>query len=129
MLMILFSWRRAITILTNNSKSSKKFYSKRSMTININKIKVMIMKFENINHYIFIYDNSSYKNFLHTNIWQSISIIYSIGIMSLKKGKMEVGKLTMGLKIVVSRYIFRIGIKIMSSFTLTTLIILYGCEV
>ena len=41
------------------------------------------------------------RKFLHINIWELASLIISVQILALRKGYMEVEKLTIRLKIIV----------------------------
>jgi hypothetical protein len=62
---------------------------------------------------------------LHTNILELIFTTSSIGIIELRKGLLVDGKVIMGLKTIVNKLIFGVGIRISSSLRLLLHMLLF----
>ena len=97
----------------------KDFFSNMGMTINTDKTKNMIIKSKKDTYANLIYDNINLNKVTsYTCILEFIFITSSIGIIALRKGLMEGGKLIFVLKIILNQPIWSCGIKRSSSLKL-----------
>jgi hypothetical protein len=81
--------------LSKQLRILKDFYSSIGMIVNIDKMKVMIIKSNKITYNNFVYDNNILEEVPCTSILELIFIARSIGTIALRKGQMEGGKLIM----------------------------------
>ena len=111
--------------LNKQLKILKDFFSSMGMFINTDKTKVVIIKSQKITYDNFMYDKTTWRKLLHTNILELIFIKSLTTTITLRKLLMEGGKLIMDLKTIVNQLTFFFKIRRNSSLRLSLLLLSY----